>query len=122
MLFDVKNKSFETLVEEVTESTKDMTVPQKNVVINDLCEQYVMEYNKAPDSWQLQLLANIILHDDISNPSPYKTQEEEYSFHSNAQRKRRNRKEFSTLDGTLEHMTFKKKANLSTKPPKDNRL
>lgn len=122
MKFDVINKSFEKLVEEVTESTKGMTVSEKNIVIDALCEQYVLQWGKAPDSWQLQLLANIILDDDLSNPDKYKSKKEEHPFHSDAQRKRRKRKEFSTMSETLEHISFKKKAKLSTAPPKEVKL
>lgn len=117
--FDVAGTPFERLVEGVTENTKDWNIEAKNEVIEALCEQYVLHYGKLPDSWQLQLLANVILQDDFANPSKYKTQEEEYSFHSETQRKRRKRKEFSTVVDTLEHMRFKKKANLSTAPPRD---
>jgi hypothetical protein len=81
-----------------------------------------MKWNKKPDSYQLTLLANLILKDDISNPAPNKVQKESYPFHSDAQSKRRKRKEFVVIDDTLDHMKFKNTVNLSTAPPKDIKL
>lgn len=113
---------FEQIVEKVTEEYKDKPLADRNEIINKVCEEYVLKYGKKPDSYQLTLLANLILIEDTKNPDPYKASKEEYSFHSDSQRKRRNRKEFSTMADTLEHINFKKKAKLSTAPPKEIKI
>jgi hypothetical protein len=121
-MFDTKGKSFETIVEEVVEKYKDSSIEDKNKIIEYVTEEYVNRFGKKPDSYQLTLLANLILRDDITNPDSYKTQKEDYPFHSDSQRKRRKKKEFVAMDETLEFMNYKKKVNLSTAPPKDINL
>jgi len=112
-------KEFEARVAEVCADYKNANLETRKEVVNDLCEQYVMLHDKKPDSYQLQMLADLLLKEDLSNNSPYKAQEIEYGFHSNTQRKRRKKKEFVAEDDTLDHMHYKKKVNLSTAPPKD---
>lgn len=121
-MFDVKKDSFESIVSKVVAEYKDKTVAEVNEIVDSVCEAYVMQYGQKPDSYQLTLLANLVLKDDLSNPDVYKTQNEEFPFLSDTQRKRRNKKEFVTMDDTLEHINFKRKAKLSTAPPKDIKL
>jgi hypothetical protein len=111
--------NFEQIVEKTVQEFEDKPLSDRNAVVEKVCEEYVMKYGKKPDPYQLTLLANLILVEDTKNPDPYKASKEEYSFHSDSQRKRRNRKEFSTMDDTLEHINFKKKSKLSTAPPKE---
>jgi hypothetical protein len=115
-----RNERFEDVVQYITDNYKEAPLETLKEVIDYVCERYVMWHGKIPDSYQLSLLANLILRDDISNPSPNKVQKEAYPFHSDAQRKRRNRKEFVAMDDTLEHMNFKRKKNLSTAQPKED--
>lgn len=121
MNYDVKRVKFEYIVEAVTADYKDKELPEVNQIIEEVCEAYVQAYGQKPDSYQLTLLANLILKEDISNPSPYKVQTESYPFHSDAQRKRRNRKEFSVMGETIDFMNFKNKNNLSTAPATDSK-
>lgn len=121
MTYDVKNRSFEAIVTAITAKYKDSPLPEVKQVVEEVCEAYVMEYGRKPDSYQLTLLANLILKDDISNPAPNKVQKEAYPFHSDAQRKRRNRKEFVAMGETIEFMNYKNKNNLSTAPANDNK-
>jgi hypothetical protein len=118
-MYNVEKTGFELIVDEVVAGYKDKTVQEINVIVNEVCEAYVMERGKKPEPYQLTLLGNLILKDDLANPSVYKIQDEEYPFHSDTQKKRRNKKEFVTMDDTIDHMNFKKKLNLSTAPPRD---
>lgn len=122
MLIDetiVQKKSFENVVEELLETYSDSPQSVRNQVVDEVCEAYVRFYGKKPHPYQLTLLANLVLLDDIRNPSAYKVQHEEYPFHSDTQSRRRRKKEFVTEGDTLEHMNFKRKTNLSTAPQKD---
>lgn len=110
---------FEEIVEQVVADYKDKPVEERNKIVEEVCERYVAIYDKKPDMYLLTKLADLILHDDLTNPNVYKVQQEEYSFHSDTQRRRRNRKEFTAISDTLDHMKFKKTVNLSTAPPKD---
>lgn len=121
-MIETQGKSFEQIVEDVTEKHKNSTLEERNSVVEWVTEWYVEVHGKKPDSYQLMLLANLILRDDITNPDSYKTQHEEYPFHSDTQKKRRRKKEFVTQDDTLEHMNFKRQAKLSTAPPKEIKI
>lgn len=114
--------SFSVIVDKILEEYKDAELKDINVVIDKACETYVQTHGKKPDSYQLTRLSNLILKDDIRNPDSYKVQNEPYPFHSDMQRKRRNRKEFVALDDTLEFMNYKVQARLSTAPAKDINL
>jgi hypothetical protein len=118
----IKPNSFEDIVSKVVSEYKDKTIEEVNVIVEKICEAYVLERGKKPDSYQLTLLANLILKDDLSNNTSNKIRKEEYPFHSDSQKKRRNRQEFVTMDDTLEHMNFKRKTHLSTAPPRDIKL
>lgn len=115
-------RDFEHIVDDVLQSHKVATQEDRNSIVNEICEAYVMEHDKKPEPYQLTRLANLVLDDDIRNPDSYKVQKEEYPFHSDLQTKRRKRKEFVALDNTLEFMSYKVKARLSTAPTKDNNL
>ncbi|MDF2010226.1 hypothetical protein [Priestia megaterium] len=121
-MIETKGKSFETLVEEVTEKYKSKSLEERNKICEWLTEWYVGVHGKKPDSYQTSLLANLILIEDISNPMPYKSRHEEYPFHSEMQKKRRRKKEFVTQDDTLDHMNYKRQAKLSTAPPKEIKI
>lgn len=114
--------NFETIVDGVLEKYKDADVVEINSIVEEVTEEYVNKYDKKPDSYQLTRLANLILKDDIRNPDSYKAQREDYPFHSDMQTKRRRRKEFVAMDGTLAFMSYKVQARLSTAPPNDNNL
>lgn len=120
-MYDIKNEKFEDIVEKVLIDYKDKSDEEVNAVVNQLCEEYVQHFGKKPPSYQLTLLADLILKEDMRNPSSHKVQEEEYPFLSNTQRKRRNKREFVAMDDTLEHMNYKRKNNLTTSPPQDLR-
>ena len=119
ILYDVKTERFEDIVTKLVADYKDKTTEEIIAITDKVCEEYVMHFNRKPDAYQLTLLASLVMKDDISNPAPNKVQKEAYPFHSEAQRKRRKRKEFSTMAETLEFINFKSKANLSTSPPRD---
>lgn len=119
MMFDVEKNSFEDVVALVVAEYQDKSVQEINQIVEAICEAYVLKYGRKPDSYQLTQLANLILKDDLKNTDSYKTQKEDYPFHSDTQRKRRRKKEFVAMDDTLEHMNYKRKMNLSTAPPKD---
>lgn len=108
------NKSFDEIVTDVIAEYKDKPLDDVNLIVELICETYVMKHGKKPDGYQLTLLANLILQEDFANPAPNKVQTEEYPFHSIGQAKRRKRKEFVAIPDTLDHMNFKAKANLST--------
>lgn len=58
-------------------------------MINELCEEYTAEVGETPDSRELQRLANEILREDLTDKRSNKVQEDEYSFLSDTQKKRR---------------------------------
>lgn len=120
--YSIEKNRFEDIVGVVVSEYKDKPLKEVNEIVERVCEEYVMKYGKKPDSYQLSLLANVILQEDLKNPSKYKSKEEEYPFHSDTQRKRRRKKEFTAMDETLDHMKFKSKVNLSTAPPKDIKI
>lgn len=119
VIYDVTKERFEDIVTKLIADYKDKTTEEVIAITDKVCEEYVMHYNRKPDAYQLTLLASLVMKDDISNPAPNKVQKEKYPFHSEAQRKRRKRKEFSTVGETLEFIHYKGKANLSTSPPRD---
>lgn len=112
--------TFEQIVDELEKTLPDKPLEERIEKINEVCEDHVKRTGKKPDSYQLTRLSNLILLEDLKNKDSHKTQKSEYPFHSAPQAKRRRKKEFVTQDDTLDFMNFKKKAKLSTAPPKDN--
>lgn len=112
--------NFEQKVDEIEGIAESMEITALKDAINSACEEYIDKRGKKPDSFLLQRLGNLILRDDLKNADSYKIQKEDYPFHSGPQAKRRRKKEFTAIGDTLDFMNYKKKANLSTAPPKDN--
>lgn len=118
-MYDIRKQCFEKIVERVLRDYKYKTTEETIELVDSLCEEYVQVFGKKPAQYQLTLLADLILKEDIKNPSSYKIQEEEYPFLSNHQKKRRRKREFVTSDAALDHMNYKRKVKLSTAPTKD---
>lgn len=55
-----------------------------------LVEAYVIHTDKRPDGTALGRLATLILRDELTDPTPYKTQNTEYPFESEHKKKRHN--------------------------------
>ncbi|MEW9502369.1 hypothetical protein [Jeotgalibacillus marinus] len=114
-----KASAFEILVDLLLVEYKEKTLQERKAKVEEMIEDYYLKNDKFPDSYQLHRLGDLILHDDLSNPSSYKVQQEEYPFHSFTQQKRRKKKEFVAEGDVLEHMNYKSKKRQPTSPPKD---
>jgi hypothetical protein len=100
-------EQFKLEVEKLINSEVVLTVDEKNEMVDKLCESYVEQTGTKPDSYQLSLLANWILEDDIKNKATNKVRTVEYNFHSHRQSIRRNRKEVITQDDTMDFLHSK---------------
>lgn len=81
---DYKRKLIE-YIEELEHTAASASRGQRKQAIHELTNAYVKDVGKAPDGSALERLANVILHEELTDPRPDKMTLEEYPIMSERQ-------------------------------------
>lgn len=103
-------KSAKDLIEEFPNATVD----EKNYLIETWGELYYQSKGKQPTSYDLVMLADWLLADELKNVSSSKVQNTEYPILSKSQIKTRY-KEMSMSQEIVDVLYYKKSSNQSTR-------
>ena len=102
-------EQFTKLAEDLA-NTKLQDAPKVEVItsqVNALIEEYYSKVGKFPKSYVLELLANYILINELKNKDVDKVANNEFPILSEVQIKRRNRKQVSMQDETIDFLNTK---------------
>jgi hypothetical protein len=97
MMMDYKTKLHEEITQ-LQQATKRGEMPRavRLVRIEAMTEAYYAKTDEMPDGVSLERLADLILYEELFNPSLTKMQDEEYPIMSERQYDRRQNTEFAT--------------------------
>ncbi len=92
------NEELNARINELWAATKRGELPRQArfAAIEQLTEEYIEATGKRPEPEQLDRLASLCLHEELTDSTPWKTQNTEYPIHSARQREEIEKHEANT--------------------------
>lgn len=104
-------------VDNLIKACEKLTLEEKKHLIDVWCEEYFRKFGKQPKSYDLTRLADVLLSDELKNPSRSKVQKTKYPILSKQQLTRRQRE--MSMESELVDNLHRKKINNQPTRKKD---